>query len=116
MFAPDDPLAPIEPVFAEPWHAQVLAIADSMVKAGHFPAADWAEALGAELCAAEARGEADTADTYYRAALAALERLSATHADIPAEAQQDRKAAWERAYRNTPHGEPVLLSAGSAKP
>ncbi len=111
MFAPDDPLAPREPVFAEAWHAQVLAIAESMVNAGHFGVFEWAEALGVELKRAERKGRPDTADTYYAAALTALERLSERRTGLTLEMLEARKAAWESAYRNTPHGEPVALSA-----
>lgn len=111
MFVPDDPLAPKSPVFDEAWHAQVLAIADAMVTAGRFSPVDWANALAAELLHAQAEGRPDTNDTYYAAALSALERLSEVHAGLTAPMLEARKAAWEDAYRNTPHGEPVTLSA-----
>lgn len=109
MFKPEDPLAPPRPTFSEPWHAQVLALADTFVKAGHFSAGDWAEALGAALAAAEQRGAPDTEDTYYTCALSALEALSAAQAGIDASDQAARKQAWEDAYRRTPHGKPVRL-------
>ncbi|NKB26966.1 MAG: hypothetical protein GKR99_05175 [Rhodobacteraceae bacterium] len=106
MFAPDDPLAPAAPVFAEPWHAQVLAMADTLIVAGHIDATDWADALGAAL--RHRADQPDTPDTYYAAALAALERL-ATSVGIGPHEQADRKAAWEAAYMRTPHGSPVAL-------
>lgn len=109
MFNPDDPLAPPKPAFSEAWHAQVLAMADTMVKAGHFSATDWAEALGAELKAADADGQEDTEATYYACALRALEGLSAQKAGIPLADQAARKDAWEAAYLRTPHGKPVVL-------
>ena len=109
MFNPDDPLAPPKPAFAEAWHAQVLAMADTMVKAGHFSATDWAVALGAALTAAEAEGQDDTDATYYACALSALEQLSATQAGISQAEQAARKQAWEAAYLRTPHGKPVVL-------
>lgn len=108
MFKPDDPLAPPRPAFSEPWHAQVLALADTFVKAGHFSAGDWAEALGAALKAAEENGEPDTEETYYTCALSALEALS-PQAGIAGPELSERKAAWEAAYRRTPHGKPVIL-------
>lgn len=110
MFAPDDPLAPPAPVFDEAWQAQVLAIADAMVTAGHFSATDWAERLGAELAAAAAAGRPDTLETYYLAALAALETLADRHG-IPVSDQAARKEDWRRAYLDTPHGRPVTLGA-----
>lgn len=112
LFEPDNPLKPPEPVFDEAWQAQVLAMADAMVRAGHFSASDWAGALGAELKAAEAAGSPDTLDTYYRAALTALERLSAEKAGVGLDEQARRKNDWHDAYLNTPHGKPVLLQAG----
>jgi nitrile hydratase accessory protein len=109
LFKPDDPLSPPRPAFNEAWHAQVLALADTMVKAGHFSATDWAEALGAALKAAEAEGKPDTEETYYMCALSALERLSARQAGVSEAEQAERKRDWEAAYRRTPHGKPVLL-------
>jgi nitrile hydratase accessory protein len=109
LFAPEDPLAPPEPVFDEPWQAQALALADAMVTAGHFTVTDWAEALGRALREAEAEGAPDTAETYYTAVLTALERLGESRAGISAATRARRRADWEAAYRRTPHGKPVTL-------
>ena len=109
MFHPEDPLAPPKPAFDEPWQAQALALADSLVRAGAFSADDWAEGLGAALREAEAAGAPDTLDTYYSAVLTALERLTEARAGISAAARADRRAAWAAAYRHTPHGQPVEL-------
>lgn len=109
MFKPDDPLAPPQKSFEEPWQAQALALADTMVKAGHFSAAQWAEALGAELKRAEASGAPDTLGTYYDAVISALERLSREHLGISQDAIAQRRVAWEAAYHRTPHGQPVKL-------
>lgn len=105
MQAPDDPLAPMGHSFAEPWHAQVLASAQALIRAGHVTANQWAEALGAALVAATKDGKPDTEDTYYQAALVALEAVAPVD---PAELSR-RKADWEDAYRRTPHGSPVVL-------
>jgi len=111
LFRPDDPLAPREPVFEEPWQAQVLAMADSLVQAGRISASDWADALGTELARAEAAGRPDTTATYYVAALAALENLATQATAITAEDLATRKAEWTRAYEATPHGQPVTLAS-----
>ena len=119
MSDPSDPgLKPLvaadgEPAFEEAWQAQVLAIADTLVQQGLFSAGSWSEALGAALREAEADGAEDNQKTYYRAALAALESLVASHSDIDRQAMQSKREAWERAYRATPHGQPVELGAGS---
>lgn len=104
-----------EPAFAEAWQAQVLAIADTLVQQGLFSAGTWSAALGAALKTAESRDEPDTQETYYRAALEALESLVAEHSEIDQRAMQGRREDWERAYRSTPHGQPVELEAGSKK-
>ena len=109
MFRPDDPLSPPRPAFDEPWQAQTLAMADTMAREGRFTAAEWAEALGSALKEAEAEGQPDTLDTYYRAALTALERLCELRAGISGDDRARRRAAWENAYLRTPHGRPVEL-------
>jgi nitrile hydratase accessory protein len=102
-----------EPAFEEAWQAQVLAIADTLVQQRMFSAGAWSEALGAALREAEADGEEDNQQTYYRAALTALESLVAEHSEIDLQAMQGKREAWERAYRATPHGLPVVLEPES---
>lgn len=108
MFAPDDPLKPPGGHFAEPWQATVLAMAAAMIREGHFSQTAWAEALGAALKAAEADGRPDTEETYFLAALSALERLAETAGITPTDRAR-RRTGWEDAYRRTPHGQPVIL-------
>jgi len=62
-------------VFAEPWEAQAFALAVKLCEQGHFTWTEWAGALGEELRAAAARGEADDGSHYYHHWLAALERV-----------------------------------------
>ena len=100
-----------EPVFGEPWHAQTLALADVLVRRGVIAAAQWAETLGAEIKALKT--EPDDQDTYYRAALAALERLLTENGSLTAMELHEREHQWERAYLRTPHGKPVELAAGA---
>ena len=109
MFRPDDPLAPPKPVVDEPWQAQGLALADTMVKAGRFTAVEWAEALGTALKEAETPGAPETLDTYYTAVISALERLCEAHVGISGADRSLRRSAWEAAYLRTPHGRPVEL-------
>lgn len=98
-----------EPVFDEPWQASVLAMADTLIARGVITARDWSAALGAALKDAEASGEADNSDAYYRSALKALERVVEAHGGIPASAVGEKRDAWEAAYLSTPHGQPVTL-------
>jgi nitrile hydratase accessory protein len=99
-----------ESIFGEPWHAQTLALADLLVKSGAISSARWAETLGAEIQALNA--DPDDRETYYRAVLAALERLLAENGDVTATELDEREHQWERAYLRTPHGRPVELAAG----
>ncbi len=101
-----------EPVFGEPWHAQTLALADLLVKSGAISSARWAETLGAEIKALKA--ELDDRETYFRAVLAALERLLTENGSVTHVELHDREHQWERAYLRTPHGRPVELAAGLA--
>jgi len=98
-----------EPIFAEPWQAQVIALAAALVAEGRFSAAQWSAALGAEIRRASQAGAPDTTATYYQCALDALERLAREQALTDATALAMRKAAWIEAYEHTPHGQPVEL-------
>jgi nitrile hydratase accessory protein len=98
-----------EPVFDEPWQAQVLAMADNLSRSGAFTPAQWSEALGEELRRAQENAAPDNAATYYEAALKALERLSIRGGIATSEVISDRRKAWIGAYLATPHGQPVKL-------
>ncbi len=109
---PHDSLEPLvrrdnDPVFDEAWQAQVLGLADCLVREGVFTASDWAETLGVTV-----REQEDTTEGYYRAVLSALERLLDQGA-VPGVEIEARRDAWARAYEATPHGEPVELQAGA---
>lgn len=75
----DLPLLPRDedgPVFAEPWQAQAFAVVVELIESGELSSEEWADALGATLQEAEARGEYDTGLRYYDHWLAALERIA----------------------------------------
>jgi hypothetical protein len=99
------------PLFDEPWQAQVLAIADALIERGILAPALWSQVLGEEVRGAFECGETDGVETYYLAALRALERVTASNCAIDAEAAARRRAEWEEAYEATPHGQPVTLKA-----
>ena len=103
--------APGAPVFAEPWHAEVLGIADTLTRAGLFSVGEWADALGAEIQRQNDSGGGDSDESYYQAALAALERLVGDKSPETGGALAERVDNWRRAYLNTPHGQPVTLAA-----
>ena len=100
-------------MFAEPWQAQAFALAVKLSEQGYFTWKEWAEALAAELKAAEDRGEPDDGTHYYEHWLQTLERLVTRHGLTDAAALSARKEAWAEAYRHTPHGKPVELKKGA---
>lgn len=100
------------PVFAEPWQAQAFALAVRLSEQGHYTWTEWAEALGAQISAAAARGEPDDGSNYYDYWLAALEQLVAEKNLTNTAQLRERKQAWVEAYHRTPHGQPVELDAG----
>jgi nitrile hydratase accessory protein len=97
------------PVFAEPWHAQAFAMTVTLNAGGVFTWSEWAETLGAEL--AEAGSGATGDDAYYGAWLAALEKILDRKGVVPEAERSTREAAWDRAARATPHGQPIELGA-----
>ena len=111
--APAPLLKEDRPVFSEPWEAQALAMAVRLREAGHFTAEEWAETLGAEIRSARKAGDSDDGSTYYRHVLAALERLVTEKGLTEENILTDRKRQWADAYRETPHGQPVVLARES---
>ena len=99
------------PLFREPWEAQAFAMAVHLRDKGLFTWREWAEAIGAEIKAAQAEGDPDLGDTYYLHWLAALEKLVIAKGAASAHALEDTKDAWDRAARATPHGQPIVLGA-----
>ena len=100
------------PVFAEPWQAQAFAMTLALHQKGLFTWPEWAQALAAQVTAAQAAGDADHGDTYYRHWLAALESLVASKgASTLAELAQYQRA-WDHAADRTPHGQPIQLLQG----
>ena len=98
------------PVFREPWEAQAFAMALLLQEAGVFAWSEWARTLGEEIAAAQAAGDPDRGDTYYRHWLAALERIL-SEKGLTSRVQLERhRRAWRHAAERTPHGAPIELS------
>ena len=77
---------------------------------GYFTWAEWAERLSTEIAAAQAAGDPDRGDTYYRHWLKALEGLVAAKNIVRPDELARRKDAWDRAAHATPHGQPIELA------
>ena len=108
---PGMPVAGAEPVFREPWEAHAFALAVSLHQRGLFSWPEWAEALAQQIAAAQAAGDADLGDTYYRHWLAALETLVAAKGASTAGELARYHQAWDHAADRTPHGQPIELRA-----
>jgi nitrile hydratase accessory protein len=97
------------PVFREPWEAQAFAMALTLHERGLFTWKEWAAALADEIKRAQASGDPDKGDTYYRHWLATLEKLVAAKGVATLEAQHRYRNAWDHAADRTPHGSPIEL-------
>jgi nitrile hydratase accessory protein len=97
------------PVFRSPWEAQAFAMAVSLHERGLFTWSEWATALGRHIAAAEAGGDADLGDTYYRHWLDALECLVAEKGASSVSELARYRHAWDHAARRTPHGRQIEL-------
>ena len=100
------------PVFREPWEAQAFAMALALHARGLFSWNEWAETLAVEIKRAQAAGDADSGETYYRHWLATLERLISAKGVASSETLHRYRDAWDHAADRTPHGSPIVLQPG----
>ncbi|MDB5503403.1 MAG: putative metal chaperone involved in Fenitrile hydratase activation GTPase of family [Tardiphaga sp.] len=107
---PGVPLDHDGPVFREPWEAQAFAMAVALHARGLFTWTEWAASLAAEIKRAQAAGDADTGETYYRHWLATLENLIADKGVATADTLHRYRNAWDHAADRTPHGMPIELT------
>ncbi|WP_298932651.1 nitrile hydratase accessory protein [uncultured Ruegeria sp.] len=99
-----------EPVFAEPWHAQVFAVTVALNEAGRFAWPDWAVRFSDTLKRHGLNRDLDGGDDYFHAWLETLEDLLADQGEAAPEDVMRLQSAWENAYLTTPHGQPVRIS------
>jgi nitrile hydratase accessory protein len=97
------------PVFREPWEAQAFAMALALHARGLFTWPEWAAMLADEIKRAQAAGDPDTGETYYRHWLNALERIVAEKGLTSARTLARYRDAWDHAADRTPHGTPIEL-------
>ncbi len=98
------------PVFREPWEAQAFSMAVALHQRGLFTWPEWAATLADEIKRAQAAGDPDTGETYYRHWLNALERLVAEKGIASRETLTRYRDAWDHAADRTPHGTPIELA------
>ena len=104
-----------EPLFDEPWQAQALGLAFSLAERGVYSPAEWSQKLGFVHSQILEGGAPDTPQTYYEAVVHALEQLIGEKESFSSNLLEDRVSEWRQAYLNTPHGQPVKLSAGQLR-
>lgn len=98
-----------DPVFTEPWHAQVFALTVHLNEAGLFAWPDWTARFSRTLAEHGLTRELDGGDDYFTAWLATLEALLAELEKAAPDEVERLRASWETAYLTTPHGDPVRL-------
>ena len=106
---PDLPRDTEGPVFRAPWEAQAFAMALALHERGLFTWPEWAATLADEIKRAQAAGDPDTGETYYRHWLATLERLVAAKGVASLQMLARYQDAWDHAADRTPHGTPIEL-------
>lgn len=98
-----------EPVFSEPWHAQVFALTVHLNEAGRFAWPEWAARFSATLKRHGLKKELDGGEDYFLAWLETLETYLVDDGSVTPGEVAPVKQAWEDAYLTTPHGDPVVL-------
>ena len=100
---------PPEPVFEEPWHAQVFAVTVALNEAGHFTWLDWASRFSSILAAHGIDRDLNGGSDYFAAWLEALEGFLGDLGLIDPDMLEALRGQWKAAYLATPHGKPVQL-------
>lgn len=112
MLAPGMPRDADGPVFGAPWQAQAFAMTLALHEKGLFSWSEWAETLAGQIQVAQAAGDPDAGDTYYRHWLAALETLVARKGASSHDELARYREAWDHAADRTPHGQAIELRPG----
>src|ERR1700743_669409 len=92
-----NPSLPIDadgPVFREPWEAQAFAMALTLHDRGLFTWTERAATLADQIKRAQAAGDPDTGETYYKHWLATLERLVAEKGIATTDTLHRYRNAW----------------------
>ena len=113
---PGIPRGPEGPVFREPWEAEAFAMTLALHERGLFTWGEWTAVLADEIKRAQASGDPDTGETYYRHWLVALERIVAEKGVTDAGSLARYRDAWDHAADRTPHGAPIVLQPADFAP
>ncbi|MGV6805963.1 MAG: nitrile hydratase accessory protein [Ruegeria sp.] len=99
-----------DPIFAQPWHAQIFAVTVALNEADRFSWPDWAARFSETLRRHGLNRDLDGGDDYFKAWLETLEELLIEQGTTASDEVLALKQSWEEAYLTTPHGQPVHLS------
>lgn len=99
---PDIALSGDDPVFGEPWEAQVFAMVINLHQHQAFTWDEWASCLSAEIHSGHDRA-------YYDHWLVALETILTQKNLVSAPELDSCTSAWHIAAQATPHGMPIVL-------
>ncbi|WP_293576832.1 nitrile hydratase accessory protein [Phaeobacter sp.] len=100
-----------EPVFEQPWHAQLFALTVHLNESGAVSWSDWVARFSAQLRHHGLAKELNGGEDYFLAWLETLETLLADQGRVAAQDAKDMTAHWAAAYLATPHGAQVHLPA-----
>jgi nitrile hydratase accessory protein len=104
------------PIFKEPWEAKAFALVLRLHERGVFTWTEWADSLAQEIRAAQASGDVDRGDTYYRHWLRTLEALVVRKGAASIDELTGCRRAWAEAAERTPHGSPIELPSVTPSP
>jgi nitrile hydratase accessory protein len=95
-----------QPVFPEPWNAEVFALTVQLHRNDLFSWSQWAEALSFEL---NKSGRCQLGSDYFDCWCDALCNLLVDRGILDTAQIAQMQASWKRAAEATPHGKPILL-------
>ncbi|WP_300063110.1 nitrile hydratase accessory protein [uncultured Roseobacter sp.] len=104
------------PVFNAPWEAKAFAMTVDLHKRGVFDWSEWCDTLADEIKSAQAAGDPDLGDTYYKHWLKALETLITAKNVSTAERLLAAKEDWRAADQHRGLGEAPVFVKGAAQP
>lgn len=95
-----------EPVFPEPWAAEIFALTVQLFQNGFFSWPQWTETLSLEL---NRPGRSRDGADYFDCWCDALCKLLIDRGILEERQISETQASWKRAAAATPHGIPILL-------
>jgi nitrile hydratase accessory protein len=98
-----------EPVFKQPWEAEVFAITLSLHEQGLFSWKEWSKALAYTTMCADEHNVIETEDSYYRRWLDTLENLIVSKHIANHKRLEELFVAWRNAAQSTPHGQSIEI-------